>query len=156
MKRRELFQGKVILLPRVLHADGDQFIELDYQRHILPAIDWDVVKDFPRPPGHAARSTPPGVQSATVDVGAAPAVIHAPEELYIDKTISIAWFARRLSDVVPNAWQGARYAQALIERLRSSGADDDHIFDRRADYAYALREHVKEHVERQSEAICSV
>ncbi len=150
VQRRERFLGKEIFLPRVLHADGDKFIELDYQRHILPGIDWNAIKDLDpqaMQPDTARR------QSATVDVGPAPAVFHAPEELYIDKTISIAWFARRLSDVVPNAWQGARYAQALIDRLRSSGADDDHIFDRRADYAYALWEHVKEHVERQSEAI---
>ena len=35
-------------------------------------------------------------------------VFHADQELYIDKTVRISWYARRLSDVVPNPWQAAR------------------------------------------------
>ena len=37
---RTRFKGKEIYLPLVLHQDGDGYVELDYQRHILSCIDW--------------------------------------------------------------------------------------------------------------------
>ena len=150
IKRRDRYQGKDIFLPKVLHAYGDGWIELDYQRHILPAIDWDSLKDLDpqaMQPEAAAR------QTVTVDVGPALPVYHAREDLHIDKTVSISWFARRLSDVIPNPWQAARIAQRLVSKLRAAGAIDEDVFDRRADYAHALREHVKAEVELQAETI---
>ena len=148
--RRERFREADIFLPRVLHADGDGWIELDYQRHILSAVDWNAVKDLDLQAMQPDRAKS---QTAIVDVGPALPIIHAAEELYIDKAISIAWFARRLSDVVPNPWQAAKFAQAMVSRLRSAGVADGHIFDRRPDYAHALREHVKAEVERQGENV---
>ena len=146
--RRERFQGRDIFLPLVLHADGDEWIELDYQRHILPAIEWSALKDFD-PQSIQAESAKR--QTVTVDVGPTAPVYHAPEDLYIDKTISIAWYARRLADIVPNAWYAAEKAQALVNRLRTAGIADEVIFDMRGEYAYQLREHLKEEVERQAE-----
>ncbi len=150
VQRREQFQGKDIFLPKVLHADGDGWIELDYQRHILSAIDWNAVNDLDpqaMQPDAAKRFT------ATVDVGPVSPVFHPVEELYIEKTLSTSWFARRLSDVVPNPWQAAHIAQAMVTRIRSAGVKDDQIFDRRSDYAFMLREHVRAEVEKQGEHI---
>ncbi len=148
--RREQFRGKDIFLPLVLHKDGGDWIELGYQRHILPRVDWaSIVEHDPQSvfPDSAKR------QSATVDVGDTPTIFHAPQELVIDKTVSISWFARRLSDVMPNAWQASRIAGNLVRRLRAEGEDDDHIYDQRSYHAYALREHVKGLVEEQAERI---
>ena len=56
VQRRERFRGRDIFLPLVLHKDGDDWIELDYQRHILPDIEWAAVSApdhqgaFPDPP----------------------------------------------------------------------------------------------------------
>ena len=44
VKRREQFREEDIFLPRVLHTDGENWIQLDYQRHILPHIDWLTIK----------------------------------------------------------------------------------------------------------------
>ena len=150
MLRREEFRNKDIFLPLVLHKDGGDWTELDYQRHILPGIDWNAI-DAPDPrgsfPDRATR------QSATVDVGDALPVFHADRELHIDKTVRITWFARRLSDVVPNPWQSARIAQQLVEKLRSDGDNDDEIHDRRSYLAYALREYVTDVLEHQAEQV---
>ena len=149
-ERRPQFRGKDIFLPLVSHKDGDGWRELDYQRHVLPSIDWDAIA-APDPQG----SLPDRVrrQSATVDVGAAPPVFHGETELAVDKTVRAAWFARRLADVIPNPWQAARVAQDLLKRLRDNGDSDDHIYDRRSYLAFALREHVRDEVEKQAEQV---
>ena len=150
VNRREKFRGQNIFLPMVLHKDGNDWVELDYQKHMLPHIDWDSITE-PDPRGampEAARR-----QSASVDVGGALPVFHESRELRIDKTVSVSWFARRLLDVTPNPWQAARLSQRLINRLRSNNQTDDQIYDRRSYLAYALRDYVKDEVERQAEEV---
>ena len=150
VKRREQFHNKAIFLPLVLHKNGNDWRELDYQQHILPSISWTAI-DAPDPqaslPDRARR------QSASVDVGDALPVFHADQELFIDKTLRIAWFARRLSDVVPNPWQATRIAQSLMEKLHQAGDTDDEIYDRRSYLAYALREYVTDTLDKQAERI---
>ena len=149
-QRRERFRNTDIFLPLVLHKDGSEWRELDYQRHILPDVDWGAV-EAPDPQG----SLPDRArwQWATVDVGDALPVFHADRELFIDKTVRVSWFARRLSDVVPNPWHAARISGQLVDRLREAGDPDDQIYDRRSYLAYALREHVTQAVEKQAEGV---
>ena len=148
LRRRKEFSGTDIFLPKVLHEDGDGWRELDYQRHILPDIAWDSI--------HAPREMQIGQANkarweySSVDVGEWRASF-AATDMYVDKSVSIAWFARRLSDVVPNPWQAARISQELIDRLRQDGRDDAYIHDRRAHLANILREHVTGEIERLAE-----
>ena len=150
VRRRSKFRGREIFLPKVLHKAGDGWCELNYARHILPDIDWDAI-DASDPqltlPDSAKR------QTATVDIGDEQPVFHRSEDLYIDKTVKVSYFAQRLSDVVPNPWQAARIAQDLLEHLRGKGEQDDHTYDRRANLAFGLREHVASEVERQAERV---
>ena len=150
VQRRADYREKDIFLPLVLHRDGDDWIELDYQKHILPGINWNAIDAFDLHgsfPDRAAR------QTATVDVGDTPPVFHPESELFIDKTLRIAWFARRLSDVVPNSWQCARIATQMINRLRADGDTDAEIYDRRSYLAFALRANAADVVERQAEIL---
>ena len=150
VQRREQFQDREIYLPVVRHRDGDKWIQLNYRAHILPYIDWSAIE----PPDFEA-STPENVrrQSATVDVGDMPPVFHTDQEPYIDKTVSISDFARRLSDIMPNLWQAARIAQQMHELLRADGETEENIYDRRSYLAHILREHVKSEVEKQAEQV---
>ena len=150
LKRRQRFQGKDIFLPMVNHQDGNGLRELDYQCHILPEIPWETIAapDVPSAWPHPAQQ-----QSATVDVGDSAITYHPGQELHIDKSISILWFARRLADIVPNSWQAARIAQELIEKLQSAGQHSDSIFDRRGYFASALREYVAGEVEKRAERV---
>ena len=150
VQRREQFQNQRIYLPMVLHKDGENWIRLNYQAHILSHIDWPAIE-----PPDPSVSTPQSVrrQSATVDVDEAPPVFHTEQETSIEKKISISDFARRLSDIMPNLWQAARIAEQMYKRLRADGETEEAIYDRRSYLAHVLREHVKSEVEKQSEQV---
>ena len=148
VRRRSQFQGKNIFLPMVLHKDGSGWAELDYRRNILPRIDWSAITE-PDPQSTLRESAQR--QTASVDIGDALPIFHGSQELYIDKTVLVSWFARRLSDVMINPWQVSRVVRQLVERLRGAGETDEQIYDRRTYLDYALREHVKKEVEEQAE-----
>ncbi len=147
-RRRAPFRGKDVFLPLVLHEDADGWRELDYLRHILPAIDWEAID---APDAQDSKVEAAIRQSAIVDVDDAPSAVHPEQELEIDRTVKLSWFARRLSDLVPNAWQAARIAQCLLENLRAAGQTDDTIHGRRSYLTYALRKHVTAAIETQAE-----
>ena len=147
--RREQFQGQEIFLPTVLHKNGDDWLQLDYQSHILPHINWSKIKS-PDPEGSAPDGT--RRQSAAVNFDEIP-VYHADQALDIDKTVKVSHFTRHLSDILPNPWQAARVTQQLITYLRATGGTDADIYDRRAYLAHSLREHVKNEVETQAEQV---
>ena len=150
IRRRNRFRGQKIYLPVVRHRDGDEWIQLNYQAHILPHIDWFRIK----PPDPNA-SAPDGarLRTATVNVGDAPPVFHEDQEPHVEKNISVPDFALCLSDIVPNPWQAARIAEELIEGLKTSGETDEKIYDRRSYLIPTLQEHVANEVEDQAEQI---
>ena len=149
-QRRERFRDRNIFLPKVNHRDGAGWVELDYQSHILPDIDWPSI-DAPDP--QHSMADPARWQRATVDIGDTLPVFHEDMDMDIDKSFRISWYARRLGDVVPNAWQAARIVQEFKEKLRAGGYSDDDIHDRRPYLSHALREHVTGVVEKQAEEV---
>ena len=150
MERRHKFRSQVIYLPMVLHKNEDDWIQLNYQAHILPHIKWSEIQ-APNPNASAAESMI--WQSAVVNIGDAPLVYHDDQQPHIDKTTSISDFARRLSDLLPNSWQAARVATQLRENLKQDGKTEENIYDRRSYLVHILREHVKREVEHQAEQI---
>ena len=150
MERQEQFRSQVIYLPMVLHKNGDEWIQLNYQTHILPHIKWAAIQ-APDPNDSAPESMI--WQSAAVDVGDAPLIYHPEQAPHIDKTIGISDFARRLSDLLPNPWQAARIATQMRENLMQNGETEEDIYDRRSYLVHALREHVKRDVEGRTESI---
>ena len=150
VRRRDQFRSQDIFLPTVLHQDGGNWIQLDYQRHILPYIDWSGIQ---APDPRASAPANVSRQFATVDLGGRLAVRHADQELQIDKAVRVSHFARHLSDIVPNPWQASRIAKQLIDRLRQGGDSEEDIYDRRAYLSQVLREHVKAELEAQAEGV---
>ena len=150
--RRKGLRGKNIFLPLVLHRDGDKWRELDYWRHIVPEIDWAAIA-APDPRDSDARKAL--MQSATVDIGDSPPVFGRKGGIAIDPTVRLSWFARRLSDIVPNSWQAARIAGELLERLRAAGNSDAAIHGRRSFLAHELRKHVEAAMEERAESAFS-
>ena len=150
VNRREQFRGQDIFLPVVSHKNGDDWIQLDYQSHILPHIDWSSIKP---PDPNASAPDSARRQSATVDVNETLPVFHDDQALDIDKTVKVSHFTRHLSDILPNPWQAARIADRLIKHLKATGDTDADIYDQRAYLAHLLREHVKNEVEKQAEGI---
>ena len=151
LQRREQFREQEIYLPMGLHRDGNKWIQLNYQAHILPHIDWAAIQP---PDPQASTSQSVRRQSATVDVGQVAPVFHPDQgSLYIDRTVSVSDLARRLSDIMPNLWQAARIAAQMTENLRQNGETEVEIYDRRSYLAHVLREHVKNEVEKQAEQV---
>ena len=153
VERREGFRNKDIFLPKVLHTDGNGgWVELDYQRHILPGLNLGAVG--PHDP-QAAQPEAPQSQVAAVDLaeGAMPTQYYDPQELYIDKTARVSWYARRLSDVMPNPFQAARVAGEMLQRMRDAGQDDAAIYAQRSSQAAQLRQHVTKVLDKQAEDV---
>ena len=150
VRRREQFRGQDIFLPLVLHRNGDDWAELDYQSHILPGIDWTAI-DAHDP--QSALAAPVRRQSGTVDVGDILPVIHPERDLFIDRTVRMEWFSRRLSGLMPNPWQANRVVGRLLDRLQAAGETDEQIYDRRSNLATGLREYITEAVTAQAEQV---
>ena len=164
IEMRERFRHKNIFLPKVLHTDGHGgWAELDYQRHILPALDLGAVGTH-NP--QAAHPDAPRSQGASVDMqrtadGAADGIIgdavtaqiYDPQDLYVDKTPRIAWYARRLADVMPNPFQAARIAGEMLQRMRDAGQSDADIYGQRTAQAAQLRQHVTKALDQQAEDV---
>lgn len=150
IQRREGLEDKTIFLPLVLHQDGDEWCELDYQTHILPEVNWDEIEAADPQSSLADRAIR---QSASVDVGEEPPVFHSETELRINKVVQINWIARRLTDVLPNPWQAARVAQQFVQKLKAAGDTESEIYDRRSYLAFALRDHALTQLQQQAEKV---
>ena len=154
LTRRERFRDRDIFLPLVLHrggpGDGGGWRELDYARDILPDIDWGAIT---APAVGDSQAEAAFRQSAIVDIGDAEADIGTGREVFVDKSLKLMWFARRLSDIVPNPWQAGRIAQSLIDGLQADGESDDAIYDRRSWLSHALRGHVAGRAEELAQAV---
>ncbi len=150
VQRRIRYRDQDIFLPLVLHKHDSGWTDLDYQRHILPGIDWDSIQG---PDSNSTLMDAAQRRSATVDVGDRQPIYHRAQNLHIEKSVSISWFARRLSDIAPNSWQAARIAHSFIDTLVNGGLSDDQIYDGRSHHAHVLREHVKREVEKRAENV---
>ena len=141
IKRRKQFQGCQIRIPKVLHKDGDGWRKLDHLQHILAEIDWDQASVGPI---QLRRAESAATESLLVDLGNGRHATSDVQELEIDPTLSVSWFARRLLDVVPNPWQAAEFVFALWDQLRADGLSDAEIFANRADYLDQMKMNLRE------------
>ena len=148
--RRKRYQNQEIYLPLTLHEDGGEWIELDYQRHILSAISWESIQT---PDPKLLLSNSRNVHQAEVDLDSKGARerYYGPKTVEVDKSFKLAWYARRLSDIVPNPWQAARIVQDMESRLREENMKDEAIYDNRSVLADQLRQHVMSETERMAE-----
>ncbi|MDE0647969.1 MAG: DEAD/DEAH box helicase family protein [Cyanobacteria bacterium MAG IRC4_bin_6] len=153
VQRRGKFKDTEIFLPKVLHRDvNGGWEELDYQRHILPDINTATIN---APDPQSAQAAHPLEIRATVDLAAdgASSTCDNPQAVHIDESVKIAWYARRISDILPNPFQAARIAQDLVQKARDTGADDKAIFGQRSALASQLREYVANAMDHQAEQV---
>ena len=151
-QRREQFKEQETFLPKVSHAEGGEWIELDYQRHILPQIDWSQIRMRDM---QSSLPQPPQVERGVVDVDDdGPTAIEADAaELYVDTAVRLSWYARRLSDLVPNAWQAARIAADMIQDVRDADQSEEQIYRQRAVLVELMRAAVRAQLEAAAEQI---
>ena len=153
IQRRPDFREAEVFLPKVLHREaGGGWEELDYQRHILPGIDLYVIG---APDPQSAHADRPRETRAAVDLEeeGASATYYEPQALFVDESVKIAWYARRISDVLPNPFQAARIARELVQRMYDAGEDDKKIYQQRSALASQLRDHVTGAMDQQAEKV---
>ena len=153
VRRREPFRDRDLFLPKVLHRDlHGGWRDLDFQRHILSAIEWGRI-EAPVQSELEGVSSGPTVTTASYDLeDATPAGIRS-EALDADAAPTIEWFTRQLTDLVPNPWQAARIAGDLLDELRAHGFDDAGIYAQRRAQVFNLREHIQDQIGRLAERV---
>ena len=140
---------KPVYLPRVLHRDRKEWVELDYDRHILSEVNWDAIT---APDMSGIASEREFVQSAVVDIDEA-TPLDAESNTYIDRTIRVSEWTQIISETMPNQWQAARVIMDCIDGLRRDGHDDASIHGMKRFLINRLNDHVSSAVAKQSEAI---
>jgi len=149
IERRAPFRNEEIFLPKVLHKEDGEWLDLSYERHILPEVAW---ADIHAPDPQSVQPSAIQLQRGVMDLGGPRPEAYTSRDLDLDKTLSVTWFARRLADVVPNPWQAARLTKEMLARLRAAGVSDDAIYDGRSHYARTLRERVIGEADKQASA----
>ena len=153
IQRREKFRKAEIFLPRVLHKNAENaWVELDYQRHILPSIDVNAISS---PDPQSTHPDKPRETTMTVDLGESGTTETHPNvrDLFVDDSVKIAWYSRRISDILPNPFQAARIVLELIQRMYDAGQDESEIYRQRTALASQLREHVIKAMDHQAEKV---
>ena len=149
-QRRAEFSVSEIFLPKVLHRDANGWCDLDYQRHMLPHINWDDIRVAGVQSSLPRRSA---IEFGTVDLDDRGVVASGlgETELPDGESLRVSWYARRLADLVPNPWQAARIVSDMIEDLRAADQTDGQIYRQRSTLVEWLRSTVRQQVEMQSE-----
>ena len=99
-RRRAEFSGSQIFLPKVLHRDARSWSDLDYQRHILPHIDWDDIRVAGVQSSLPRRAA---IEFGTVDLDERGVVTSGvgETELPDGESLRVSWYARRLATWFP-------------------------------------------------------
>lgn len=150
IERRHGYRDVDIFLPRVLHKQGRGWRELNYERDILRAIDW-----------HQLSAIAPINLGAEAQLQEIRATIHLQDEAVIDKklqgsaahNLEIAFFVRRLGDVLPNPWHAARIVRATLAAYREKGIDAETLYTHRLYLSEYLKRCLRDRVDKLAEAV---
>lgn len=149
---REKFRGKRIMVPRVLHRDGKKsYRDLDYEADVLAWIDFEKLS-YRGAETFSFADYDVGTQDTfAVDIKADTAFdVEASERTHVivtDQPLDRPGLIRRMLDVVPNPWQGARMLDEVLVALRKRASDEKIIASR-----LTLIEHMKGDLRTQVEA----
>jgi type III restriction enzyme len=131
VKRREAFRGKRIMVPRVLHRDGERkYRDLDYEADVLASIDFETFSyrradDFKFADYDAASRHVVELDLAPDEEFGLGSTMPASQALD-DTVLDRPGLIRRMLDVIPNPWQGARILDDALEKLRTR-ADEETV-----------------------------
>ena len=147
VKRRPKYKRLQIFLPQVLHKEGYRWRPLDYDRDILGAIDWSGI-DVGKAVNLGDKDTIREI-IATVDVQGQRSV--SEEAFETGERLSLDYFVRRLTDVVPNPWQAARMAANFLKK--HTEYDDSKLLNNRVYLSEVLRRKIKENLDKKAESV---
>ena len=149
VRRRGSYSSLKIFLPRVLHKKGKGWRPIDYDRDILSAVSWGAIDA-----GGAVNLDDEDTMReivATVDVQGGGSV--SDEAFETGERLSLDYFVRRLTDIVPNPWQAARIAQSFLDQHETEGHDGSRLLNQRVYLSEVLRRRVKADIDAKAEAV---
>ena len=151
IQRRKAFRDHEILLPKLMHKGESGWVDYNYDAHILSEIDWNKIT---APPAQPSMPQPSSIYTLGVNLDGSGILTHdfGSSEVRVDKRFRLEWYARRLSDLVPNPWQAARIIMEYVEQMRRNHSEDA-LYDHRAWIVDELRRHVNREIERISKDI---
>ena len=147
--RRGPYRKLKIFLPQVLHKKGKGWRPIDYDRDILSAVDWNAIDA-----GGAVNLDDEDTMReiiATVDVQGGQSV--SDEVFETGEGLSLDYFVRRLTDIVPNPWQAARMAKRFLDQYERQGYDCSKLLNQRVYLSEVLRRRVKKDIDAKAEAV---
>lgn len=162
IKRNNKFTDLKIFLPRVLHKDGSDWRDIDYERDILSSIPWENISyDIDH---FLEKNDSPMTTEISIDVnnmndlsdkqGKLNFVTNIQEQnFWVEKKLDIAILSRPLMDVIPNPWQGSRILLETIETLNARGYDEEDIYSSRLYLLNNMKQSLKRVVNEHSEKV---
>ena len=150
IKRKQEYREIDIFLPRVLHKQGRSWRELNYERDILSEIDW-----------HQLGAIAPVNLGEEAQLQEIRATIHLQDEAVIDKklqesaahNLEVAFFVRRLGDVLPNPWHAARIVKATLAAYREESVDEETLYTHRLYLSEYLKRRLHNRVDKLAETV---
>ncbi len=149
---REKFRGKRIMVPRVLHRDGKRkYRDLDYEADVLACVDFERLSYLEAGSFNLAGYDIGKQETIAIDIAAGSEfgveASGAAATVIVDQPLDRPALIRRMLDVVPNPWQGARILDDALAMLRKRANEQEIIAAR-----LTLVEHIKRDVQKQVEA----
>ncbi len=149
IKRRRPYRRLDIFLPQVLHKDGRKWRPIDYDRDILGSLNWGAIGT-----GKAVNLDDKDIiaeRTVAVDIQGDNPV--KKTKIDTGESLTLDYFVRRLTDVVPNPWQAARMAGEFIKNHRRERHDDPKLLKNRIYLSEVLRQRVKEKIDGDAEQV---
>ena len=149
VKRRSRYKKLQIFLPQVLHKEGYTWRPIDYDRDILGAIDWDRIDA-----GEAVSLEDKNIireMIATVDIRAESKT--SEQAFDTGERLSLDYFVRRLTDMVPNPWQAACMAESFLQKHTRTGYNDSKLLNNRIYLSEVLRRGIKADLDKKAESV---
>ena len=149
VKRRSRYKQLKIFLPQVLHKQGKGWRLLDYDRDILRAVNWDDING-----GGAVNLDDQDIIreiKTAVDIHGQGRV--SEDSIDTGESLTLDYFVRRLTDIVPNPWQAARMASKFLQAHRRKKHDDSKLLNNRIYLSEVLRRRVQAEIDAKAEAV---
>lgn len=160
--RNGKFEGLKIFLPKVLHKDGKDWRDINYEHDILSHIPWhdltfdiDVFLNAGNAPMTTETSIDVEKQKDLADQQGELELVTKTQkhDVWVEKKLDLAFLSRPLLDVVPNPWQASRILMETIEALNGKGYDEEAIYNSRLYLLDSMKRHLKQRVHEYSETI---
>lgn len=159
LRRRKEFEGLKVFMPRILsrHYETGQWRPFDYDRDLLSRLDWNRFSftnraTFTPDEKEAIERTLVRVSVEDLDRSGDDLPEARVQEEGVEPELDAPSLVRLLIDAIPNPWQGVRILDETLAELRKRMISEERIFTNRLFLVKAMREDLKEQVNRAAEA----